>query len=89
MTLYHAYAYVNAADTCRDPDDIHIVAEFGYTDNLSKLKEKLGRYVKDMFLDKKRAKTRIDGYDGVSEMTIADNRSYGVCIVVKPVNKME
>jgi len=49
--MYRIYSSVNCADTCRDPDDIHIT-ELGYTADLDKAKEICNERIKKFFFRK-------------------------------------
>ena len=46
--MYRIYASVNAADTCRDPDDIHIT-ELGFASSEEHAAAFMNKYIREHF----------------------------------------
>lgn len=77
---YRIYTYYNAADTCRDPDDIH-TEELGYKNELEDALIVANNYIKKHFLHKDTELIKI----GKNEWHATDFCSYGSTIIVKKI----
>lgn len=80
---YRIYTRVNYADTCRDPDDIHI-HELGVTSDLEKAKQFATDYIRNNFYHKNTELKEFPcGYSAF------DVRSYGEEIIVQKLKELE
>ena len=79
--MYRVYTSVNYADTCRDPDDIHI-NELGYFKKLEKALDSANSYIKKHFFHKNTTLTKaLNG-----NYSATDFCSYGETIYVIKIN---
>ena len=80
MIVYRIYKQMNAADTWRDPDDIHI-EELGYKQSLNDALEFVQDYItKNFFRKDTKIHKRKDGTYYAIDMC-----SYGWIIEIKPI----
>ena len=80
MEIYRIYTLVNAADTMRDPDDIH-ETELAYKDDRKKAKKFIEEYIKEKFSKPDEAKI----YEDESGFRATNFISYGQTIIAKKV----
>lgn len=80
MEVYRIYTRCNAADTMRDPDDIHI-KELCYKSTIEKAKEFVETYIKEHFF--KPEKTPI--HEDESGFRATNFVSYGETIIAKKI----
>jgi hypothetical protein len=80
--MYRIYTVVNAADTCRDPDDLHYT-ELGYAENLEEVKLFAEKYIKQHFVNKD---TQLHQHNG--QWLASDFCSYGATIVIEKMEKI-
>lgn len=79
---YRIYTEVNAADTCRDPDDIY-VTELGCTSDLEKAKQFAEKYIREHFFYKKAELFEYN--DGYAAQDIC---SYGATLIIKKMKEL-
>ena len=80
--IYRIYTRVNAADTMRDPDDIHIT-ELGCSDDLAMAKMFAKKYIKEHFFHKD-----TELYESNGTIRATDFCSYGATLVIEPMNEI-
>ena len=80
MIVYKIYKQMNCADTCRDPDDIHVV-ELGYKQSLEDSLAFVQDYIiKNFFRKDTEIHKRTDG-----SYSALDFCSYGWEIIIQPI----
>jgi len=78
--MFRIYASVNAADTSRDPDDIHIT-ELGTRSGLSSAQSVARKYIKETFYHKN---TKLNK-SSPGNYRATDLCSYGATVIIEPL----